>query len=110
MVALSKCRHATVGHHLCSYAELPVFGSSLVAVLCTEGFVHCPAASLSYCKVLASIACTQRVKGCRAVTSAAAYDCALAAAATDSTLHPNSISADGVQALIGIADIAWDHT
>ena len=101
---------ARVECHLCPNAKLPVFGPGLVAVLCTEGLVHRPAASLSHSEVLASIACAQGVEGCRAVTSIAAYDCTLAAAATDSTLHPNSVSTDVVKALVGIADIAWDHT
>ena len=79
-------------------------------MLGTESLVHCFAAGHSDSEVQTSIPRTERVEGCGAVASAAAYDCALTAAATDTTLHAHSVRADAVKALVGIADVAGDDT
>lgn len=97
------------GDYLNANAQFSIFGSGLIAVLGTESLVHRPAASLSHCQVLPSVAGTEGMEGCSAVAGAASYDCSLAASATYYAWHSHPVSTDAVQALIGVAEVPRNH-
>ena len=107
--AMKSVTEDTAGDDLNTNAQVSVPGLGLDAVLSTESFVVCLAATLSHCQVVASIASTQGVESCSAVTGAAAYDCPLAAAATNCAWHSNPVGTYAFQALIGIAEVPRNH-